>query len=111
MNYDIGIQSNCSEATVRINLAGQKSKAIKDLIKKLEFELNQDQHDKDEGHEWDDDKAKKEFEWSEAYVDEKTIFGVHVLEIKGDAPYNHAEEVEKVISRYLPDAELEWSEN
>ena len=111
MNYDIGIQSNCSEATVRINLTGQQSRAISDLKKKLDIELNQDMHDSDEGHEWDDDKAKKEFDWSEAYVDDKTIFGIRVLEIKGDAPYNHADELDKVIDRYLPEAEKEWSES
>lgn len=111
VNYDIGIQSNCSEATVRINLSGQKDKDILALKTKLELELNDNSYAQDEGHEWDDDKARKEFDWLEAYFTDKTIFGTRVLEIKGDAPYNHAEEIEKVINRYLPKAEREWSEN
>lgn len=111
MKVEIGIQANCSEATLRINLTGQKGKNINDLKEKLYLELNQDQHAKDEAHDWDDEEAKKEFDWSEAYINDSMIFGIRVLEIKGDAPYNYNDELAQVVERYLPDAKTEWVES
>lgn len=102
----IGIQANCSEATVRINITGQDRKNIDSLIDKLQYELGQSDELKDK--EWDDD--GKEFEFSEGYVSEKKIFGVRVLEISGDAPYNFGEEIVGIIRKYLPKAKIEWED-
>jgi hypothetical protein len=109
MKIETGINPNCSEATIRIALKGQKEAQIEALKAKLVLELNND-HDEHKLPEWDDDKKSPEFEFSEGYVSDKNIFGMRVLEISGDAPYNFGDEIEKIIHRYLPKAEIEYSE-
>jgi hypothetical protein len=109
MKIAIGLQANCSESTIRLNLEKQPQKKIDELIHKLRVELAiPEYHEKQQ--DWDDQEDKKEYEWSEGYVYEKTIFGMPVLEISGDAPYNYGEEIEEVIRRYLPKAKMENTE-
>ena len=114
MQIEYGINPNCSEATLRIALKGQKRADIDALMAKLEIEFNHDWSglESKKTGEWDDDKIKQEyeFEWSEAYSEEKTIFGIPVLEIRGDAPYNFGEEILAVVHKYLPKAKYEWNE-
>jgi len=109
MQIDIGINPNCSEATIRILLQGQNEKKIEALKNKLSLEIDKD-YMPEEKSEWDGDPTR-EFDFSEAYINDKTIFGVRVLEISGDAPYNHGEEITSIIKRYLPKAEIEWNES
>lgn len=106
MILEYGPQSNCSEATIHIDLRGQDKKKIKELINKLELEFH---NDIGEVKDWDDEKGK-EFELSEGYVSEKSIFGTKLLVIQGDAPYNYPDEIEEIINRYLPKAKREWAE-
>ncbi len=110
MIIERGINPNCSEATVRIRTNGEDPHKTKDLFDKISFELNQNYEDKNEVEDWDDEKPKREFDWSEAYIEFETIFGTECLKIRGDAPYNCAEEITGVIKRYLPRADVEWSE-
>jgi len=112
MNIAIGINPNCSEAIIRINLENQDKDKIEALIEKLQFEFgNSADKFENAGEGWEDDvKILKEFEWSEAWAEQKTIFGTTILEIKGDAPYNYGDQVMKVIKHYLPKAESEWAE-
>jgi hypothetical protein len=105
MESHFGINPNCSEAVIRINLTEQNRKQIDALYNKLCLELNQ--CNDSEEQEWEDIIEKKEFDWSDASVNEKTIFGISVLEINGDAPYNMGSEIETVIRRYLPKARIE----
>lgn len=107
-----GLQPNCSEAVIRINLKGQDEENIKKLIEKLELEFSYADSQKQES-DWDDDnsKIKKEFDWMDTYVDRRDIFGVDLIEIKGDAPFNNLEELEEVIDRYLPQADREVRDN
>jgi hypothetical protein len=109
MELDIGINPNCSEATVRVHIDGQKKRDVNALEKKLEFELNND-YDPDKVGEWDEEKKKYEFDLSEGYINRENIFGVNVLKISGDAPYNHSEDIMTIVRRYLPYAEIQWSE-
>ena len=104
-----GIMPSCSEATIRIALKGQDEAKIKALMKKLDLELNDDDSSRT-ASEWDDDKKRKEFDFTEGYINEKSIFGMRVLEIKGDAPYNYGDDILGIVSRYLPSAKTEWSE-
>lgn len=109
MIIEYGINPNCSDATIRISLKGQDEAKIKALKKKLDLELDGDDCSPKIG-EWDDDKKKKEFDFSEGYIDDKSIFGMRVLEIRGDAPYNYGEDILGIVSRYIPTAKTEWSE-
>jgi len=104
---ELGCQVNCSEATIRIDLRGEDEKKIKQLIEKLELEMTDiSPSSKD----WDDEKDNKEFEMSEGYVSQKDIFGLPILEITGDAPFNFSDDIETMIKRYLPKAKMEWCE-
>jgi acylphosphatase len=109
MIIEFGVNPNCSDATLRIALKGQDEAKIKALKKKLDLELNGDDYNPKVG-EWDDDKKSKEFDFSEGFVDDKHIFGMRVLEIKGDAPYNYGDDILGIVARYLPTAKVEWSE-
>ena len=104
---EFGCQANCSEATIRIDLRGEDKKKIRELVKKLEFEMTDASPS---SKDWDDEKDSKEFEMSEGYVSEKDIFGIPILEITGDAPFNFGDEIQEMIKRYLPKAKLEWEE-
>jgi len=108
MKLEIGIQANCSEATIRIALKGVPEAKLKALKAKLTLELNNNIKDV-KNQDWDDE-DKREFDFSEGYISEISIFGMHVLEITGDAPYNFSKELGKIIYRYIPNAKTEWSE-
>jgi hypothetical protein len=111
MIIESGINPNCSEATMRIKLDGQDQKKIDGLIEKLNLELNNNYDiTSSKQSNWDDEATTKEFEFSEAYVSVNDIFGIRVLEISGDAPYNMGDDMEKLVRRYLPKAKIEWNE-
>jgi len=115
MKIEIGINPNCSEATIRIDVRGQDKKLVKKLITKLETELHETYGTKVaiKSQDWDNDEDAtklKEFDWSEGYVTMERIFGIDCIKINGDAPYNFGEEIETVVRRYLPNADLEWCE-
>jgi hypothetical protein len=112
MIIDAGVQANCSEATMRIKIGDQDEAKIDALIAKLNFELSNEYSSIESSRrsDWDGEKEAKEFDFSEAYVKCDTIFGTSVLEISGDAPYNMGDDMEKLVRRYLPKAEIEWSE-
>jgi hypothetical protein len=105
MKLEIGVSPNCSEATIRIRTDGQKAEKIQALIKELEEHMDPS---KLMPGEWDD--TDSEDQWSEGYVNERSIFGMNVLEISGDAPFNYGEQVFEVIKKYLPEAEAEYTE-
>lgn len=111
MQIEIGTNPNCSEATLRILTDKQDKVKANELYEKLYLELHGGP-DPDSKHigDWDDEVLKAEFEWSEGYVDYETIFGMGVIKIWGDAPYNFHDEIMEVIKRYLPNAEIEESE-
>ena len=99
MKIEIGIQANCSEATMRIKLKGHDSKKVEKLIEKFQIEC--DDYFDEKKTEWDNDELKKEFNFYETSVFEETIFGTKVLTIKGDAPYNSYDDCMTIINRYL----------
>ena len=108
MIIEMGINPNCSEATVRIKINDVDDKAVKELIAKLELETNQEEESIGE---WDDEKtSKKEFEWYETYISEETMFGIDCIKISGDAPYNNGDQIADVIDRFIKNAETEWSD-
>lgn len=109
MDIHIGIQANCSEATMRILLDGQKREDINALIEKLQIELDDFYNCEETKTEWDGEKPLKEFSFYETSYDEEEIFGVNVLTIKGDAPYNCREDLEKIVKKYLKKPKIEMS--
>jgi hypothetical protein len=104
---EFGIWPSCSEATIRIKTDGQNKKKLDALIKELVKRLNQDLPPSNTG-DWNDEEGPEP--WSEGYVQEKQIFGMGVLEITGDAPYNYGDDIIMVIKEYLPKAEIDWTE-
>lgn len=110
MIIENGINPNCSEAIVRIKTNGEDPKKVKELYDKIAFELYQNPEDEDIVGDWDDEKPKREFDWAETYIDQETIFGTECIKINGNAPYNCSEEILRVIEKYLPGADIEWSE-
>jgi hypothetical protein len=105
-----GINPNCSEATIRILLKNQDEAKISQLIHKLRLEMSESYDFEEKPQDWDGQKEEKEFDMSEGYIDREEIFGMDVLKITGDAPYNYSNEIDKIISRFLPKAKVEWSE-
>ena len=109
MKIECGLQVNCSEATMRIALGGQNEEKIEQLKDKLSIEFG-DCYIRPEDKQWDDEEKVKEYDLSEGYVNDKTIFGVRVLEINGDAPYNFGDQLQEIVERYLQNAKVEWRE-
>lgn len=107
MQIEMGVQSNCSDATIRIKIDGQDPKKVKALIKELEKRLGEvdDPADKD----WNDEESSFD-PWSEGYITKKDIFGMNIIEITGDAPYNYSDDILAVIKKYLPKAKIDWTE-
>jgi hypothetical protein len=115
VEIEIGINPNCSEATMNIKLDDQKELMISKLKNKLSLELSDGNYEppKKKQKEWDTEdepEEKQEFDWSEGYWNDTHVFGIRILRITGDAPYNFGEEIERVVKRYLPEAEIEWTE-
>jgi hypothetical protein len=106
MQIEMGINANCSEATIYIDLKNQDKRKVRELVKKLEFEMT---YHGPEDEDWDIDEPH-EFELSEGSVEYDKIFGREILRISGDAPFNYPDELEKVIRRYLPKAKMEYKE-
>ena len=105
MKIEFGINPNCSDATMRIDLTGQNSKKIEQLIKELRIRLSGDY--KQRPGEWDGEEENTD-PWSEGYIDRKRVFGIDALVITGDAPYNFGEEIGNVIKEYLPKVRIEY---
>lgn len=104
---EYGVQSNCSEATIRIRTDGQKPGKVDALVKELDRRLNMVDSEPSTG-DWDDEITDDP--WSEGYVNQNNIFGVNMIEITGDAPFNYGDQIIEVIKQYLPDADLEFKE-
>jgi len=82
------LNPNCSEAIMRINLMNLKEeerKVLKEHIKELE----------DEGSSYSDSI------WYDTDWCESDVFGTKIIEIKGETPYNHWDELEDYL-RQLP---------
>jgi len=111
MIIEKGIQANCSELTMRINVNKVDPKITEQLLAKLRIECDDYYNsNEEEKTEWDDQDKKKEFEWYETSVSEDKIFGTNVITIDGNAPYNSYEEVVSVIKRYIKKPIIETEE-
>ena len=109
MEIATGINPNCSEATVRLRIDNIPEETISKLLK--EIEINCGYHDNStEDQDWDDQKVEKEYDWGETSVWRNKVFGVDCINIKGDAPYNSSEEIKTIISKYIPNPEMEWED-
>jgi|GEM_PF-2736169 len=83
---EILLNPNCSEAIVRIDLRGLNIPRVSSLFSELEKAIGED---------------------SDTWINEKTIFGIPVLTIDGNMPYNDSETLNKIIDRYTDKYEYE----
>ena len=111
MIIETGVQANCSELTMRINVNKVSPEIIEKLLTKLRLECDDFYNtNEEEKSEWDDQEKSKEFEWYETSVSEEKIFGTNVVTIDGNAPYNSFDEVVSVIKRYIKKPIIETEE-
>lgn len=102
---DIILYPNCSEAVMRIkvdSLTDDEHKKIMAFLKRC--------NDKNNDETWKPrTKLDKEIDesWHDTGFNEKTIFGISVIEIDGDSPYNSGDWLEKVIRNIAPNAIIE----
>lgn len=80
MKVELSLNPNCSEAVIRINT----KRLSEEDKKKLFAELT---------------KAVEKYDYDTG-VYENEIFGVEMIEVKGDMPYNSPKKLEVIINRY-----------
>lgn len=114
------LYSNCSEATMRINLSDYSESEIAKLKKILE-DLSEEAEKEDEGGDENKDNNNSnslrnedgDLMWYETSWDEETLFGIKVISINGETPYNYGEELEAFLKKkcyFIKDKDIEYSE-
>jgi len=84
---NILLNPNCSEAVMKINV----SKVDKQLVEFLSNQL---------------DEAIIEYNY-ETDIFRETMFGLDIIKIRGDMPYNDPEKLIKIIEQYTDEYEFE----
>jgi len=86
------LNPNCSEAVMRLKIDKLSEKEIKELDNLLK--------DMDEGTELLGDDEDNNF-WYDTSWKDTEIFGMRVMEIKGETPFNNPEELENKLRKKL----------
>ena len=113
MQIEYGVNPDCSESTVRINVTDIDENKILALLEKLEFECTEDFSVilEEEQQEWDGLGLQREYDMSsDTYVKLETIFGKKIITISGNAPYNNSEDLSSIVLKHIKNPEIEWSD-